>query len=64
MLATGFAQERGERGTVRPLCPNCGRQMYLTRTTPRADGLSDLYIFKCGECSVWLTESADDRRDH
>ena len=43
-----------------PACPNCGRSMHLTRTTPR-DGLPDQCVFKCGECSIWLTESADDR---
>lgn len=61
MLATEFSRQRGEYGTMRPLCPNCGRLMYLTRTTPRSDGLPDLCVFKCGECAVWLTESANER---
>jgi transposase-like protein len=39
-------------------CPSCGRSMRLTRSTPRA-GLPDLQTFKCGECYVWLSESAD-----
>lgn len=60
MLAMEFARQRGEYGNVPPLCPNCGRPMYLTRTTPRSEGLSDLCVFKCGECAVWLTESADE----
>jgi transposase-like protein len=46
---------------VQPACPNCGRPMHLVRTAPRANGLADLNIFKCGECAVWLTESADQR---
>jgi hypothetical protein len=45
---------------AQPACPNCGRPMHLARTAPRANGLSDLNIFKCGECAVWLTESADE----
>ena len=44
-----------------PLCPNCGRPMSLDRTTPRSGGLPDLCVFKCGECGVWLSESAGER---
>lgn len=44
---------------TRPVCcPSCGRSMHLTRSTPRS-GLPDLQTFKCGECYVWLSESAD-----
>lgn len=43
-----------------PPCPNCGRPMHLARTTPRS-GLPDLRVFKCGECAVCVTESADER---
>jgi hypothetical protein len=36
--------------------------MYLARATPRSGGLPDLCVFKCGECAVLITESADERR--
>jgi hypothetical protein len=35
--------------------------MSLARTETRP-GAADVCIFKCGECGVWLNESADDRR--
>jgi hypothetical protein len=44
----------------RPVCANCGRPMYLARTTPRSEGLSDLRTYSCGECGVWTTKAADD----
>jgi ribosomal protein S27AE len=61
MLAIeGLARRASERITVRPACPNCGRPMYLARSTARA-GLPDLRTYGCGECGVWLTEAADGR---
>jgi hypothetical protein len=62
MLATELRRPLGEYGSVQPLCPSCGRTMHLARTKPQSDGLPDQCIFKCGECGVWLTESADERR--
>jgi predicted RNA-binding Zn-ribbon protein involved in translation (DUF1610 family) len=47
--------------TVGPACPNCGRAMHLARISPRSEGLSDLHIYRCGECGVSLSEAADDR---
>jgi hypothetical protein len=44
----------------RPACPSCGRSMHLARTAPRTDGLSDMRIYRCGECGVSLTEAAED----
>jgi transposase-like protein len=45
--------------TTRPVCcPSCGQSMHLARSTPRS-GLPDLQTFKCTECAVWLSESAD-----
>lgn len=61
MLATELHRQSGECPAAAPPCPNCGRPMCLTRTTPRS-GLTDLYVFKCGECGVWLSEAADERR--
>jgi hypothetical protein len=61
MLAIGFPRLSGEYAIVLPQCPNCGRPMYLARTTPRSGGLADLCVFKCGECAVFVSESADER---
>ena len=46
--------------TAGPGCPNCGRSMHLARTAPRSEGLTDLRIYRCGECGVALSEAADD----
>jgi len=46
--------------TAGPACPNCGRSMHLARIAPRMDGLSELHIYRCGECGVSLTQAADD----
>jgi ribosomal protein S27AE len=43
-----------------PLCPNCGRSMHLARTEPRPGGLTDVRVYRCGECGVSLAEAADD----
>ena len=61
MLATEFPELGGQSAIVLPLCPNCGRPMYLARTTPRSGGLADLCVFNCGECAVFVSESADER---
>jgi hypothetical protein len=34
--------------------------MHLARSAPRGEGLSDLRIYRCGECGVSLTQAADD----
>ena len=58
MLVTHSSmQPVGDRLSVRPLCPNCGRSMHLARITPRPGGLTDLQTFGCGECGVWATEA-------
>jgi hypothetical protein len=62
-VATEFPPPSGRYTTVLPPCPNCGRPMHLARTMPRSGGLLDLRVFKCGECAVWTTESADERRE-
>jgi len=53
----------GDHTIVRPPCPNCGRSMHLTRTTPRTGGLPDLRTFSCGECGVCSTEAARERAE-
>lgn len=61
MLATELMRQQGDYTASLPPCPNCGRPMFLARTTPRAGGLPDLCVFKCGECAVYLNEAADER---
>jgi transposase-like protein len=53
-------RQAGNPITAGPACPNCGRSMHLARIAPRSEGLSELRIFRCGECGVSLTEAADD----
>ena len=43
-----------------PACPSCGRALRYARTVPGTDGLAELQTFSCHECSLWITESADD----
>ena len=63
MLAREYPQLSGNYATVLPPCPNCGRPMHLARTIPGWGGLPDSCVFKCGECAVGVTISADERRD-
>jgi hypothetical protein len=63
MLATEFPRLRGQCTAVLPPCPNCGMPTHLARTIPGWGGLPDSFVFECGECVVWVTESADERRD-
>jgi hypothetical protein len=53
-----YAQTDSKTMPIRPLCPNCGRSMHLTRSAQRPCGLPDLQTFGCGECAVWVTEAA------
>jgi hypothetical protein len=39
-------------------CPSCGHALRFARTVPGTDGLAELQIFSCRECSLWITESA------
>jgi hypothetical protein len=34
--------------------------MHLSRSAPRPEGLSDLRVYRCGECGVSLVEAADE----
>jgi hypothetical protein len=62
MLATELPLSGKYAGVLPPPCPNCGRPMHLARTIPGWGGLPDPCVFKCGECAVWVTESADECR--
>jgi transposase-like protein len=55
-------RQAGGETILRPACPNCGRSMHVSRITPGTDGLPDAATFRCGECGVWLTEAAGNRR--
>jgi hypothetical protein len=43
-------------------CPSCGRALRLARTVRGTDGLVDLQTFACRECSLWITETAEERK--
>jgi hypothetical protein len=45
---------------LHPACPSCGRALSLTRTVPGTDGFAELQTFSCRECSLWVTEAADE----
>jgi hypothetical protein len=51
----------GDPITAGPACPNCGRSMHLARIAPRPEGLTELRVYRCGECGVSLAEAAGDR---
>jgi hypothetical protein len=42
-----------------PACPSCGRALRFARTVPATNGLAELQTLSCRECSLWITESAD-----
>ncbi len=46
---------------ARPLCPNCGRSMHIVPVEPQPDSLTDVRIYRCGECGVSLAEAGNDR---
>ena len=62
MLAEQMPRWSGEYVTVVPPCPSCGRPMYLARSIPLSDTRAGSSVFKCGECGVWLTQSAEEGR--
>ena len=43
-----------------PACPSCGGALRFARTVPETEGLAELQILSCRECSLWITESADE----
>ena len=42
-------------------CPSCGRPLRFVRSVPRTDGLMELQTYNCRDCSLWVTEAADER---
>jgi hypothetical protein len=45
---------------LHPACPSCGCALRFARTVPGTQGLAELQTFSCRECSLWITESADE----
>ena len=45
---------------LHPACPSCGCALRFARTVPGTQGLVELQTFSCRECSLWITESADE----
>jgi len=58
MRATTMQLSR-EVPVLYPACPSCGRSLSFARTIPAANGLAELQTLSCRECSLWITESAD-----
>ena len=44
-----------------PACPSCGRALRFARTVPAINGLAELQTLNCRECSLWITESAEEQ---
>jgi len=51
-----------EQPLSQPVCPSCGGALRVARTVPGTNGFVELKIFSCRECSLWITESADEGR--
>jgi transposase-like protein len=60
LVVQNLSRPAGDPITAGPACPNCGRSMHLARIAPRPEGLTELRIYRCGECGVSLTQAADD----
>ena len=43
-----------------PVCPSSGRALHFPRTVPATNGLAELKTLSCRECSLWITELADE----
>ncbi len=61
LVLQNMSRPIGDPVTAGPACPNCGRSMHLARIAPRPEGLTELRVYRCGECGVSVAEAADDR---
>jgi transposase-like protein len=60
LVMQNLSRPAGDAIAAGPACPNCGRSMHLARIAPRPEGLTELRVYRCGECGVSLTQTADD----
>jgi hypothetical protein len=60
MMRATMMQPSHDVPLLYPACPSCGRALRFARTVPGTDGLAELETFSCRECSLWITESADE----
>jgi hypothetical protein len=60
MMRAATMQPSHDVPLLYPACPSCGRALLFARTVPGTDGLAVLQTFSCRECSLWITESADE----
>ena len=58
LVMQNVSRPAGEPIKAGPLCPNCGRSMHLARIAPQPAGLTDVNVYRCGECGVSLVEAA------
>jgi hypothetical protein len=62
MMRATTMQPSRDHPVLHAACPSCGRALRLARIVPGTDGLAELQTFSCRECSLWITESADEHR--
>jgi hypothetical protein len=62
MMGTTTMQPSRDHPVLHAACPSCGRALRLARIVPGTDSLAELQTFSCRECSLWITESADEHR--
>jgi ribosomal protein S27AE len=61
LVMQNVSRPAGEPIKAGPLCPNCGRSMHMARLAPQPASLTDVRVYRCGECGVSLAEAAQDR---
>ena len=60
MRATTTMLPSREIPQLYPACPSCGSALRFVRSVPGTGGLAELQTFSCRDCSLWVTESADE----
>ena len=63
MIRAATMQPSHDIPLLYPVCPSCGGALCFTRTVPETNGLAALQTFSCRECSLWITESANQHLD-
>jgi hypothetical protein len=62
MMRATTTQPSRDHPVLHAACPSCGRALRLARIVQGTGGLAELQTFSCRECSLWITESADEHR--